>query len=511
MAVALDFAQYILAYFLVLFSLLGWGYLIPTKVPLSLRIMLGLFYVALIATTFHFFMPLNLTFTILILLLGLISFFENFRKLILNLNWKIFASLGLFFSFVAILSPLHGDTALYHWQAIKWIFSEKIVLGLVNLHSRFGFNSSWWVIQAALNPFKNLPFASFISTIPFFAWAFLLIELFQKKSLLPFLTVLFFGIFGSSFLILNMGCVATDGPAFAILALIFASVLKSDDTDGQSHAWIFPALALLISIKPSMAVMVLLIPLLFVKNQTKENLVFFFVSAFYGVIFAIRGLLISGYPFYPVHIPKLQLFKWSANNEMFTNELVSITGWARKPGPEYRETIGNWDWLPYWFSQKDNHKLVVVFAICVALFFYVQKKIGMRKSLIILVNIVALAVWFISAPDIRFALPFILAIWLIVMLPIVSHVRQKYPIWFSRVQNIACAWFLFAMVFTFAGKWSTREKKWTFPSEFANKGIYNLAVINSNCGDAPLPCAAEANEKLDLKILNGYKVFYLKD
>src|SRR6185436_19719666 len=74
---------------------------------------------------------------------------------------KISASLILFFIVWAIIllnnagPVIMDDTESYHIQSIKWIQEYGSVPGLVNLHERFGFNSSWFSSVALFNFFPE--------------------------------------------------------------------------------------------------------------------------------------------------------------------------------------------------------------------------------------------------------------------------------------------------------------------------------------------------------------------
>ena len=41
-----------------------------------------------------------------------------------------------------------ADTGLYHWPTVKWAIEQPVTPGLANLHFRFGFNSSWYLLGA---------------------------------------------------------------------------------------------------------------------------------------------------------------------------------------------------------------------------------------------------------------------------------------------------------------------------------------------------------------------------
>jgi hypothetical protein len=51
----------------------------------------------------------------------------------------------------AMVAPENFDSGLYHLNAIRWISTYPIVLGLGNLHGRLAFNQSFFTYVAALN------------------------------------------------------------------------------------------------------------------------------------------------------------------------------------------------------------------------------------------------------------------------------------------------------------------------------------------------------------------------
>src|SRR6185436_20307205 len=92
-------------------------------------------------------------------LLILLSIIKRKNTKFPTLKIKISASLILFFIVWAIIllinagPTLMDDTESYHIQSIKWIQEYGSVPGLVNLHERFGFNSSWFSSVALFNFF----------------------------------------------------------------------------------------------------------------------------------------------------------------------------------------------------------------------------------------------------------------------------------------------------------------------------------------------------------------------
>src|SRR6188768_2272297 len=83
-------------------------------------------------------------------LLILLSVIKRKNAKIFIPKLKVSASLILFLIFWATILLINAgptmmdDTESYHIQSIKWIQEYGSVPGLVNLHERFGFNSSWF-------------------------------------------------------------------------------------------------------------------------------------------------------------------------------------------------------------------------------------------------------------------------------------------------------------------------------------------------------------------------------
>jgi len=138
---------------------------------LMVRCMVGLSWVAFILGLCSFLLPVN-AYIGAVLVVGSAALFVDGRiradlsSAISGLiNWPLAAkAVGvLLFLMILIISAgpsLNYDTGLYHVPFINWIQTFPVVPGLANLHGRFGFNSHWHLLEAALNgaPFLQIPF-----------------------------------------------------------------------------------------------------------------------------------------------------------------------------------------------------------------------------------------------------------------------------------------------------------------------------------------------------------------
>src|SRR5690606_29625386 len=79
---------------------------------------------------------------------------EVIRK-IRNQPTQFFLGVCSYWLLILILNAgptMMDDTESYHIQLVKWIKEYGTVPGLVHLHERFGFNSSWFISIAGFIP-----------------------------------------------------------------------------------------------------------------------------------------------------------------------------------------------------------------------------------------------------------------------------------------------------------------------------------------------------------------------
>ncbi|MDA7733842.1 hypothetical protein N8841_05080, partial [Candidatus Pelagibacter sp.] len=131
----------------------------------------GFIIVGFISLILNFFFPINKIIGTIFFIFSLIFFIFYFFKL-KNKNEFI-----LLFFFISISSFLlitlsninRPDAGLYHLPYISILQEDKIILGLTNLHYRFGHTSMFQYISAIYNnyfvidEFINFPLASLLS------------------------------------------------------------------------------------------------------------------------------------------------------------------------------------------------------------------------------------------------------------------------------------------------------------------------------------------------------------
>ena len=153
---------------------------------LSLNVTLGFFTIGSLSFFYNFFSGiLDLVFIILLSSLLLSSLYRVF---ILEKNFKhvlkhllIIFILCLFFFFYSNQLPPGYDAGLYHIPHQVFIQNEKIVFGLVNMHSRFGLSTFYNYIAAILWRDNNFTLVSFLQSSYLIIFFIFLYEIIKRN------------------------------------------------------------------------------------------------------------------------------------------------------------------------------------------------------------------------------------------------------------------------------------------------------------------------------------------
>ena len=132
---------------------------------------LGLMAVIAVLQWLHLVVPINGISFIAFILLGAVGLvFSSYRPRVAIDAWRsgdeddrrrrwTAAALMIFVACVCaarsawLKLPTNGDTALYHWNIVRWANEYPAVPGIANLHDRLGFNSSYLLWAAMIDNF----------------------------------------------------------------------------------------------------------------------------------------------------------------------------------------------------------------------------------------------------------------------------------------------------------------------------------------------------------------------
>lgn len=397
---------------------------------------IGLSAVGLLSTLLSLFLPLNvyvlaafLVTSILFWVLHRHKLMKTFSLIINRLKGTYWtAKILILFSFIIIcilsfLPPsMCGDYDLYHLQSMIWAEKYSVVPGLGNLHSRFGFNSSFFLLTTifSFHP-DQLPFFYPLNGLFFIVFSVWLFTLIKKNDsifkLVGILSIYFFFIHIFRFLFSSTSNDIL--PNLLIVYVIISALLQKDKGKILSRGLAIVAISFFcITIKLSSAPLVFLsVYILYMLWKKKEYKPLFFLTLLAIVIIVpwlARFVVLTGYLVYPFPSVDIFSFDWKVPIEIVKAEKEWITSWARLPYMD-KNIVLNMpfnEWIFKWIKNQDSKNLSLCILILLSpliLFFIYRKKRQSAYALMIwLTSFVGFIFCFNSAPDIRFFLGFAL-------------------------------------------------------------------------------------------------------
>lgn len=502
-------------------SIFGYGSFIHAKILKGINIpkyiswhyaIFGLIVINFLVVLLNIVVPITIEVTILILLIGVILAFFRFKTSIFN--WKILflflICAGIIFIEITSNWFQYYDTGLYHIPSIKWIIENTIPFGLANLHPRFGFNCTWFPLSSVIEQLVfifNRPVFLLNGILLFFYSSIIIDTIFSKFNFnlfsftghiyneirstidslkiyeIFFLLSVFPVFFGSLFFLSSP---SPDYPVFIITIVTFGFLIKNiEDNEPLSnfYPWIPIILAFFATaIKLSSIVMVpmTLIALIFHmlkrKSEIKLNIntlyhastkiistvprFCLFLIILIIAPFFIRGIIISGNPFFPISI-KNSFFPWSISIAKTQAEANSVTAWARSPGPHYLDSLNSLSWIHDWIIRFWNNQslFIILTLISIISFFLIYFFTGARNNdefkkldyfiylYPFLFIIVGLVFWFISAPEPRFGLGYLYSLPILLFVYPFLLIKRPHPQWLQNWKVILVIGFLISASF----------------------------------------------------------------
>ena len=457
---------------------------------------------------------------------------------------KISASLILFFVVWAIILLINAgptmmdDTESYHIQSIKWIKEYGSVPGIVNLHVRFGFNSSWFS-SVALFSFSSKTTGGFtvmnsVISVWLCYWFIEKFNQFRKENSVQGAFAIL-SIFIVSLVIWSLikGNAATTNYDFIttfIVLIFFTEVFFSEKTSPSIEWIIWPVYLLTVRlINFPLLLLSLFAFILFIKQQQHRQLLLPLAYCFLLIFpFIIRSIIISGYPFYPATYFDLTNVDWKADSQITEKFLEFIKYYNRVSTTyfdiEQTKALGS-EWAPAWFQHLFPFDKILVLAGFTGILFtgiklFIQKN-NYSKSIITGLMILWLISWFIIAPDPRFVYGILLFGTFLLAYHLISFIKDPRSIRFSS--NALIILMIAGLSYYLVSKPLKQKeyRNWISPlqlpqppvKEFVIEGIiFRIpASINNNwnarCYGTELPCLYEIDPRLKMrgkKISNGF-------
>ena len=507
---------------------------------ISINIIFGCFILGSLALIINFFLPINIYVGNIILLIGFILILKNanfLRKELLVI---------LIISSIAFITGIYEninrpDAALYHLPFISNLNENKIILGLNNLHSRFGSVSFLQYVSAV---FYN---SLFINKVIFF----------------PNLIL-----FASSLIYFFKICIdKTASNEIKILSLFFAIAIVLDmnrfsefGNDENAHMLYFILISQIIifyinkniSIQNTTSIILFISLFLFMIKITYSLVIFFvilivsksfkefkFFDGFklflYFIFFSwlLKNFFISGCFLYPIEFTCVDKISWTYNANI---DSVIIEGWA-KGYPDtnlnlpIEKYIKNLNWLGTWLN---NHslfilkKLLLLLTIFILIVIFINKKgieLNFRKELkiILIINLFFCCVWFLKFPVYRFGSGFLISG---ILLTTIIFFKRINLYNYDKALKISIVFTLILLCYKNLDRTIIKIKKdiyepWiniytNYENEVINyekvkfsnfeDEFYYVPVGKKLCFYSPSPCTHILSENLQLKKIGNYKI-----
>ncbi|MBS1544525.1 MAG: hypothetical protein JST14_12890 [Bacteroidetes bacterium] len=330
------------------------------------------------------------------------------------------------------IGPIQGyDPRLYHAQAIQWIQSYPAVPGLVWIHSRLAFNSHLFLSEALFSmSFLNFgdsagvnivlyPVNGFLYFLLLCRTIFKIAKGFRENEIL--LPTIYAITFLTSFLCFGRS-IQSPTPDITVAILIFYlffAYLETGLLFGDSNEFSFEEVFILLivlslaTIKVAAAFLIIFLAIIYWKRprSLKTIIVMLILCLVIYLPFFARNIILSGYIVYPFHQMDMFHVDWKYSiNEVIKDSNV-IRSWARvNKSSEIFLHVAYKDWVPIWWSiyNRDINRMLIIISIISPLVmimsWLLQKdKISKTYRVAYLVLVFNVLIWFLLAPDPRFA------------------------------------------------------------------------------------------------------------
>ena len=504
----------------------------------------GAIFVSFIALIVNFFLPLNKIVTTFIFL---IPFFIFIKKGISKKEFWFFIKATIVVFFLIIYSDINRpDAGLYHLPYTQILNENKIIIGLGNLHFRFGhisiiqylsaINHNYIIgVQGIIIPLASLAsfiLIYFIDEISFFI---------KKKDKLELNDVFcLFILIYIGYKINRYSGFGNDAPAHLLFFYLISVYLKSKiNFDFLKKVFLIASYTFLNKITLGLGFIFPLI--IFVKlNREKYKIIYSFSSIFV-ILWLIKNILISGCLIYPVEKTCINKFSWSNKSET-VKQNISAEAWA-KDWPNridnsflQEDYLKNYNWLSSWSKNQLLYiiKIIIpyiIFLLTIILFINFNKKKNLKINffkdkkkyrIIIIVSVVGTLLFFLKFPLYRYGYSYIIT--LIIFL--ISSLLFKYDLFF--VKKIFQYTIIFS-VFVLLGKqiqrihnnyntyniwpniYALSPKTKNFDIEEKIIGLqYKVFVSKKECMYINAPCTNIFQTNMSHKKKNGYDIIYIK-
>ena len=505
----------------------------------------GTIFVSCVALTVNFFLPLNKIVTTIVFVIPFIVIIK--KKISKKEFWFLIKTTIIVFLFIIFSNINRPDAGLYHLPYTQILNENKIIVGLGNLHFRFGYVSIIQYLSAINYNYIIgvqgiiIPLASLVS----FIFIYFLDEVsrfLKKKNNLKLNDVFcLFILIYFCYKINRYSGFGNDASAHLLFFYLISVYLKSKTSfDILKKTSLIASYAFLNKITLGLS---LIFPLVIFSNLKKEKYkIFFSFSSIFILLWLVKNILVSGCLFYSVSKTCIDKFIWSDKSETI-NQNISAEVWAKDwpnridDSISQEEYLKNFNWLSSWSKNHLTYILkilipYIVFLLIIVFFInFYKNKLTKKKNLedpkkyylVIIVSMVGTLAFFLKFPLYRYGYSYIIT--LIIFLS--SSIILKYNPFFikkifqyliilsvtvllgkqvQRIYNNYSNYNIWPNIYSF----NPNIKK----VEIYEKNIglnYKIYISKKECMYSKAPCTNNFKKNISQIKKYGYDIIYFKE
>lgn len=475
------------------------SYLNVREEPIFTRFLIGVALLSVYLQVWAIFFPVKMALLPLFLGIGLIFFKKDLRIFIRETVENIQKSVGLkeivllmMLLFIASLPGYINDEAAYYQQTIKWLSEYGFVLGIANLKMHLGLGSSWHLIISAFY-FEQLPVTRYYNFNGLVLWV-LFISLSKQFPRYSLVTISVLILIGSLF-------VNAPSPDLLVICGTVWILMNIRKLKPLHFAYI---VGFLITVKISAAGLLLFIfPVLKNKSYNLSKVLLVFLTFF--ILFLTRNILLTGHAFFPlefiggigdhqVPVELLKAFRYDVLNEILDNfNVTTMADYHTDYVERFRSLFA-----VRRYKILMNGLVILAFVVTPVLLILKKKRNKLILGLIIIINGL---LWFLYAPNYRFALGYLIFMFFVLNNFLIKESwipKAKYFLFFLTVVAVLFLNLnLYKVIYNVdCGENQQLSLKTIFiPADFPEvkykkEGEFNVTNC-SYCYDIPIPCYSD--------------------
>lgn len=316
----------------------------------------GAVFLSFLALLLNFFFPLDKILNSIVIILSLFFIHSSLitKK---DLQFVLISSI-LTFIIIAYSNINTPDAGLYHLPYTQILNENKLIVGLSNLHSRFGHISIIQYLSAInYNLVTNvegilIPLASLMVFV--FIYFINELNIFKKSNLNITIDKLFclFIVCYISYKINRYSGFGNDAIAHLLLFYLISIFLKSDFN--YKNIQKLSIIAVFVFLNKITLILAFLFPLInFLRCKEKKIKIFYSFSVVFLILWLAKNILVSGCLIYPIEKTCYNRLSWTNETELVKQKIAGeawAKGWPDRTNKSISQKvfINEFNWIKAW-------------------------------------------------------------------------------------------------------------------------------------------------------------------